>query len=471
MSIKDLFGKTVKTVNVGAGDFAKDLEDNAAQSSNLEWTPPARGDANLLNALDAIKDDPRIAQANKEALKRMRESVPRLIGVAPARDVIPGLTEDMILHAGPPLTWERMAGAVKGAVIGALIFEGKAGNEEEATKLMEDGKIQLSPCHEHDAVGPMGGITSPSMPVFIIENSAFGNRGYCTMNEGPGQALRFGFFGESVVTRLGWMRDVLGPALGKAIEHAGGIDVKPIMAEAMHMGDELHNRNKAATSLFIRAIAPHLAKIGLPAEELADVIEFLSGVDHSFLNISMPSAKVILDAANGVPYSSLVTVMARNGTDFGIQISGLGKEWFVGPAQMIQGLYFSGYTEKDACPDVGDSAISETCGYGAFAMAAAMAIVQIIGGKAEDAVRYSKQMYAITMEENALLTIPVFNFRGTATGIDLLKVIETGVLPIINTGIAHKDAGVGQVGAGLVSPPWDCFEKALYAFAKAVGKN
>ena len=463
-----ILSEEIKVVNIGNPEFAADLRANNVPVTDIDWQPPARGDSALFAALERVLSDPRVEDANRIAYERYDSSNPVLVGVDQARHVIPGMHENMILHSGPPITWDRMAGAVKGAVIGALIFEGRASCEEEAVQLVEQGTIELSPCHEHSAVGPMAGIISPSMPVYIVENKTYGNRAYCTMNEGPGKALRFGAYGESVIKRLCWMRDILGPSLAKAVAHSGGIELRPMMAEAMHMGDEMHNRNKAATSLFIRAITPHLAQSNLSSKDLSDIIQFMAGVDHSFLNLSMPASKCMLDAANGVPYSTLVTCMARNGTVFGIQISGLGKRWFTGPAQMIKGIFLPGFSEKDACPDVGDSAIAETGGFGGFAMAAAFAIVQVVGGKAADAIRISKQMYEITMEENSFFTIPVFDFRGTPTGIDLRKVISTGILPTINTGMAHKDAGIGQVGAGLVNPPWECFRDAMFAFAQEI---
>lgn len=190
--------------------------------------------------------------------------------------------------------------------------------------------------------------------------------------------------------------------------------------------------------------------------------------DHFALNLTMPACKCTLDAAKGIPYSTIVTTQARNGTEFGIRVSGIdgGNRWFTAPAEIIDGLYFPGYSQEDANPDIGDSVITETCGIGGFAMATAPAIVQFVGGTPQDAVNYTTSMYEITTVENNVYTIPFLNFRGTPTGIDIRKVVETGIRPVINTGIAHKDPGVGQVGAGIVHPPMKCYEDALEAFVQ-----
>ncbi len=408
----------------------------------------------------------KIAQANKEAVERLQNAQPTLVGIGTAGKNLPGMTKKTILHAGPPVTWEKMSGPLKGAVIGGLIYEGLASNEEEAIKLAESGEITFDPCHHRDAVGPMAGVVTYSMPVWIVENKTFGNKAYCTLNEGLGKVLRFGAYGEEVITRLKWMENTLAPVLKAALELSGEIDLKTMIAQVVQMGDEGHNRNKAGTSLFIREIAPYIVKTNFSDEDKAAVLSFMHSNDHFFLNLTMPSAKCSLEPMKGVKYSTLVYTMARNGTEFGIRVAGLGDRWFTAPAEFIQGLYFPGYSEKDANPDIGDSAITETSGIGGFAMAAAMPIVQFVGGTPQDAMNYSKSMYEITQAENNAYKIPVLDFRGTATGIDIQKVIETGIRPIINTGIACNRAGVGQVGAGLVHPPMKCFEDALEAFVE-----
>jgi hypothetical protein len=465
MAVKDLFGQELKTVNLGNEGFANDLKSIGTKTIHIDWKPAARGNVKLIQALDKIRENPLISAANMEAFKRLNSSQPVLVDIKTAIDIIPGMMENTILHAGPPITWERMSGPLRGAVMGALIYEGRAESPEEAERLASSGEIIFSPCHEHNAVGPMAGIISPSMPVFVLWNKTYGNYAYCTLNEGLGKVLRYGAYSEEVIQRLKWMEHVLAPGLKRAVLLSGGIDIKAIIAQALHMGDEVHNRNKAATSLFIRAVLPYLIQAGIPHDELEGILKFINGNDHFFLNLSMPSCKASLDAADGIQNSTMVTAMCRNGTDFGIRVSGLPGQWFTGPAQMVKGLLFPGFKEEDANPDIGDSAITETAGVGGFAMAAAMAIVQFVGGTPKDAMGYSNRMYEITLGENSTYSIPVFDFRGTATGIDVRLVVEKNILPQINTGIAHKLAGIGQVGAGLVNPPWECFAKAILELA------
>lgn len=464
--IRDLFTQPIKAINLGNKDFYNDLVSMGVPAINLDWKPAARGDTKLIAALEKLENRPEIDMANREALYRVNGARPILIDVKRALDVIPGMTEDTLLHAGPPITWERMSGPLRGAVIGALLFEKRAKTSEDAEALASSGRISFSPCHEHSAVGPMAGVVSPSMPVFVIENKNGGNRSYTTMNEGLGKVLRFGAYSAEVIERLEWMRDVLAPGVGKAVALSGGIDIKSIAAQALHMGDEVHNRNKAATSLFIRELMPWLMQAELPDDERIAIAKFINSNDHFFLNLSMASAKAMLDSADGIPNSTVVTAMTRNGTDFGIRVSGMKGRWFTAPAEPVEGLLFPGFTEEDKNPDMGDSSITETVGLGGFSMAASIAIVQFVGGKPQDAINYSKKMYRITVGESTAFSIPVLDFRGSPTGIDIRKVVETGILPQINTGIAHKEAGVGQVGAGLVTPPWDCFRQAVLAFAE-----
>lgn len=408
----------------------------------------------------------KISNANRETLERILSAQPTLVRVGIAGDEIPGMAKKTILHSGPPVSWERMSGPQKGAVIGGLIYERLATSEEEARTLAASGEITFDSCHHHNTVGPMAGIVTYSMPVWIVENKTYGNYAYCTFNEGLGKVLRMGAFSEEVINRLDWIEKVLAPIIKEALEISGEIDLKALIAQVLQMGDEAHNRNKAGTSLLIRQLAPAIVRTKFSEDEKVEVLNFLNSNDHTFLNISMPACKCTMDPAGGIKYSTIVYTMARNGTDFGIRVSGLGDKWFTAPAEIVDGLYFPGFTKEDANPDIGDSCITETTGIGGFAMACAIPIVQFVGGAPQDAVNYSKQMYEITEGENNVYKIPVLDFRGTATGIDIQKVIETGIRPIINTGIAHKDPGVGQVGAGLVSPPMKCFEDALEVFVE-----
>lgn len=466
-TITELFGAELKVINTGTEIFKKELDKCGTVSLQVDWKPSARGDLELIEALDGLETiEGRIAAANRELQERLQNAHPVLVDIGKALEVIPGMTENTILHAGPPVAWGNMAGPLKGAVLGALIYEGLAKNLEEAGKLAGSGKIIFDPCHEHGAVGPMAGVISASMPVFVFHNSVHGNKSFSNFNEGLGKVLRFGAWNEEVVTRLQWIEKVLAPGLKKAVQLSGGIDVRVILAQAVQMGDEGHNRNKAATLLFLKNITPLLIKTGLSEQDLLAILAFINNNDHFFLNMSMAYCKGVMDSARDIPYCSIVTVMTRNGRDFGIKISGLGDEWFTAKAEHVNGLLFPGYTREDANPDMGDSAITETAGIGGFAMAAAPAIVQFVGGSAKDADAYTRKMYEITQGENKHITIPQLNFRGTPTGIDIRKVVEKGILPQINTGIAHKEAGVGQIGAGLVNPPWECFKQALLAFSR-----
>jgi len=359
---------------------------------------------------------------------------------------------------------------MRGAVIGGLMYEGLAGNPEEAATLAASGKIRFDPCHHHDSVGPMAGIMTASMPVWIIENKAFGNKAYCTLNEGLGKVLRYGAYSAEVLEKLRWMRDELAPILTAALELHGPIDMKSIIAQVLQMGDEGHNRNRAGTSIIIRELAPHLVMLDYPKEKLARVLAFMNANDHFFLNLTMPSAKCSVDAAAGIEGSTIITTMARNGTEFGIKLSGLPGRWFTGPAGVVDGLYLPGFGPEHAALDIGDSVITETSGIGGFAMAAAPAIVKFVGGSPKDAIDVTMRMYEITNAESLSYRIPVLDFRGTPTGLDVRKIVETGILPAINTGIAHKEPGIGMVGAGLVKPPENAFRDALVAFAEKYAK-
>ena len=407
-----------------------------------------------------------IDQANRTAVERMMAARPVLQGIATARDVIPGLSDDLLLHAGPPIEWERASGPLRGAVIGALIYEGCARDEAGAVALVERGEVRLEPCHHHGAVGPMAGVISPSMRVYVIEDATHGHRTFSNLNEGYGKVLRYGAYSEEGLAKLRWMNGSMAAVLAKAIELLGGIDLRTLLAEALHMGDEGHNRNKAGSLLFLKLLAPAIARVSPVTAIHEEVVKFLGDNPLSVLNPVMAACKAMADAAHGVEGSTIVSTMARNGTDFGIRVSGLGDRWFTAPAQVPDGLYFPGFSSADANPDIGDSTITETAGIGAFAMAAAPAIVTFIGGSPRDALNASLEMYEITAAEHAHFTIPALGFRGTPVGIDLRRVVELGITPRVNTGIAHKEAGVGQVGAGLVRPPMEIFEQALVAFAE-----
>jgi hypothetical protein len=462
VSADPLLERPPEVINVGAELFADSLVAQGVSVTRVDWQPPGAPEA--LGRLWTEGVD----AANRKAVSALLAAHPVLVDVRPAIDVVPGMTPDTILHAGPPIDWARMSGPLRGAVVGALLLEGVARTAAEAERRAASGAVRFEPCHHHAAVGPMAGITTASMPVFVVENRAAGNRAYSTLNEGLGKVLRYGAFSDEVLDRLHWFRAVLGPALGEAVRRAGGLDVRATIAQALQMGDECHNRNRAASALLIKALAPHVAALGLPAAERERILAFAGGNEHFFLNLGMAACKAAADAAHGVPGSSLVTTMARNGTDFGIRVSGLGDRWFTAAAATPVGLYFSGYGPADANPDIGDSAITETAGIGGFAMGGAPAIVQFVGGTPADALRYTRLMYEITVAESETYRLPALDFRGTPTGIDVRLVMQTGILPQINTGIAHRQPGVGQIGAGLVNPPRACFEAALVALAAEV---
>jgi hypothetical protein len=396
----------------------------------------------------------------------MLEGTAHLTDVRLAREALPGLGARMLLHAGPPIDWPRMCGPLRGAIIGACLFEGWATTAEEAAALAASGALAFAPCHHHEAVGPMAGVISPSMAVFVVENRRFGSRAHATLNEGLGRVLRMGAYDPSVIERLRWLNRELAPLLAEALGRSGPLDLKSLIAQALTMGDEVHNRSKAATALLARTLAPHIA---VSRGDVARALTFLADTDHFFLNLSMAAAKATLDAAHSIPGSTLVTALARNGTDFGIRVSGTGPTWFTAPAPQVKGLYFPGYGPEDANPDLGDSAITETAGLGAFALAAAPAIVQFVGGTARLAVETTELMYEITVGEHGAFKIPALDFRGTPIGIDIRKVVETGITPAIDTGIAHREPGVGQIGAGLAWAPLECFTQALDAVAHTQG--
>jgi len=453
-----LFGKPISVINIGLNSMADALHQQGIPVVQLDWHPPFEDSPLLIQSKTGVNID----EANADVCKRIKDAKPVLISMGIAEQVIPDMHKHKILHSGPPIEWQRMCGPTRGAVMGALIYEGIAKDEKEAEHICASGEIEFSPCHHHHAVGPMAGVISASMPVFILKNQTFGNLAYATQNEGLGKVLRYGGMGAEVYERLRWMEKVLYPTLSRALETLpNGIDIRSIIAQALHMGDECHNRNRAGTSLFLRAITPALIRTLKVNEDTAKVIEFIDRNDHFFLNLSMAAGKASLEPAEGVKGSTIVTTMARNGTDFGIRIASMPDKWFTAPAGIVQGLYLPGFNEKDANPDIGDSTITETAGYGGSAMAAAPAITQFVGGTPQLALQTTLEMYEITFDEHDIFTIPALNFRGTPLGIDVRKVMETGILPQINTGIAHKEPGIGMVGAGILRAPYQCFKDAF----------
>ncbi len=470
----DLLTGGVRAVNIGLAGFAEPIAAHGGEVVGTDWRPPAQGDRELGLLLARLADDPddpvgaTVAAANGRALGRVLAARPMLVDVRPAGEVVPGLGDRQLLHSGPPIAWPDMCGPVQGAIIGACLYEGWASTPEDARRLADSGGVAFAPCHDHAAVGPMAGVVSPSMPVVVVENQDHGNRAYATMNEGLGKVLRFGAYDDTVLERLRWFRDTLAPSLAATLRASGPVDLRSITAQALQMGDEGHNRNIAATSLLSRMLAPSLVA-SVSGGVAVEVLRFLSANDHFFLNLSMAACKSALDAAHGERGSSMVTAMSRNGVDFGVRLSGTGSQWFTVPVAVPDGLYFPGYGPDDANPDLGDSAITETFGIGGFAMAAAPAIVRFVGGTPADAVGFTRLMERITLGRNPGYGLPALGFAGTPTGIDARLVVETGVMPVINTGIAHRQPGVGQIGAGIARAPLACFEAGIRALGRELG--
>jgi hypothetical protein len=464
-----LFSAPLKVVNCGLSSFANNLQLAGGEVLNLTWQPPALGDVEAGLALTRLLRHPLVEQANQRAFDAYLAAQPVLVDVLSAAQAIPAMAHGRrILHSGPPIAWAEMCGPVQGAIVGALLFEGWASNAAEAERLAREGAVTLEPCHHYQCVGPMAGIISPSMPLFVVQNKTNGETAFSNFNEGLGKVLRFGANNDEVLQRLRWMKQELAPALKAALKVLGGLELKPLMAQALHMGDEIHNRNAAATGLFLKRVIPALLGSGLPLDQVQRVVAFMAGNDHFFLNLSMAACKSMLDAAANVPFSSMVTVMARNGVNFGVRLSGTGDQWFQAKTNPVEGLFFPGYGVEDAAADLGDSAITETAGVGGFAMASSPAIVKFVGGTPADAIAHSRRMQSITLGGNPAFTLPSLNFAPTAAGIDARKVVDRGILPIINTGIAHKQAGIGQIGAGITTAPMLCFIEAIRALASQV---
>ena len=466
--MSNLFSRPVSVLNVGLASFAEAIRQRGGAATQLEWAPPARGERATADALAGLVNHPAIDAANTRATDLYLAAQPKLAGIGIAREVLPGMERRMILHAGPPIAWARMCGPMRGAIAGAIVYEGWADSPDAARDMAASGDIAFEPCHHHGAVGPMSGIISPSMPVWMVSDAASGTHRFSNLNDGLGKVLRFGANSPEVIARLKWIEKTLAPVLRAGLQGLGELELKPLMAQALHMGDEVHNRNVAASSLFLKRLVPALLRSSANAHDVADSIDFIAGNDHFFLNLSMAACKAMLDAAHGVARSSMVTAMARNGVEFGIRVSGLGERWFTAPAPRVNGLYFPGYTIKDAAPDLGDSAITETAGLGGFAMAAAPAIVKFVGGTSQDALANTLAMTHITLKRNGSFTLPALDFTGTPACIDARRVVDTGILPVINTGIAHKEPGVGQIGAGVTRAPLACFTQAILELASAV---
>ena len=473
--VMELLTTKPRIINVGLQSFTESIVDYGGETVQFNWRPRANGNKKMIKILDALEDySEQIEAENHKVTDKIKNAQPFLVDVVPAKSVIPELNDDAqktLLHAGPPIQWSEMTGPMKGACIGAALFERWADNEEDALKIFEAGEVRFIPCHHVKAVGPMGGITSGNMPVFVVENRLEGNEAYCILNEGIGKVLRFGAYSQEVVDRLDWIKDVLGPTIAKALKLSEeGLNLNVLIARSITMGDEFHQRNIAASLNFLKELSPLIIKTDIPEDQKYEVIKFLADTDQFFLNVMMATGKAIVDGARKDTNGTIVTTMTRNGVNFGVRIAETGDQWHTAPVNTPKGLYFTGFSEEDGNPDVGDSAITETVGVGAMAMVAAPGVTRFVGaGGFEDALATSNEMAKICEGHNPTFSIPTWDFQGTCLGIDIRKVVELGITPIINTGIAHKNAGVGQIGAGTVRAPLGCFEKALEAYAEKLG--
>jgi len=469
MQTYELFSQKLKVVNIGLPSFGEDLTAQQIDTVMVDWQIPAKGEAQMINALKVLANN-KVEEANRLTVERMLAGEPVLIGMEAARDVLPGMGPRSIFHSGPPITWERMCPGVQRAVLGAIIFEGWATDRESALEVVKNKEIEFSPNHFHSAVAPMTGIISPSMPVWIIENKKYGNRAYSTLNEGKGVTLWYGDFNDSTLKRLQWFRDVFGPSIKKALDkQSGTINPFNLVAQGLSMGDEVHVRCQATTALFIKEIVPLLAEAGVKGSDIADMVRFMA-INNTFsLNLAMAASKSVMDAAHGIPYSTIVTTMTRNGTDFAIRVGGMGDQWFVTEAPALdQCLYYAGFSVDDAVADIGDSSIIETAGFGGLTFACAPTISSFVGSSVKNAIDMNKKMASIAYGRNKNFAIPNMDFAGSPTGLDIRKIVGSQIVPIIDTGVIHKDPGIGQIGAGVAYAPIDVFEQAVLAMAKTM---
>jgi len=473
-----LLNDELAVLNVGIEALAEGVRLQGKSVRHVEWRPPGDGAPRLAWQLAQLLGDPadpdapgsRVDQANGTATARMLAAQPRLVDVAlHARDVWPDMGRTL-LHAGAPVPWESMCAPMQGSMIGAVLYEGWARTAEEAEALLGRGEIPFAQCHDWSAVGPMSGVISQSMPLFVVRNATHGNTAYTNFSEGIGRVLRFGAYSPPVLEQLRWIENVLAPALKAAVARThDGIDLKAIQSQALLMGDEVHSRNAAASALFFMTVAPALTGSDFDRAKAAAALAFIAANTQFFLNLSMVASKATMDAAHGVEHSSIVTAIARNGVTTAIRVSGLGKRWFETPSDTPIGLYFPGFKQADANPDLGDSAICETAGFGGQSLAASPALVKLVGGSVAQAIGYSREMVHVTWTRNPTMSLPNLEFAGAPAGIDVRKVVDTGIRPVLTTGIAHRKAGLGQIGAGIVRVPMGCFSQALAALADALG--
>ncbi len=461
----------LKVINIGLDGFAKDMRQQDISVVDVDWYPPADGDPNLNEILKTINFDQdllkRIKNANKMVIERVKNANPQVVDIISAEEALE-LPIHTILHSGPPIEWDRMCGPQKRAVLGAIQFEGWADDEDGAIKLLKKEKITLLPCHQYDAVGPMTGIISPSMPVLVTKNEPYGNYGFSTFNEGRGNTLWFGIYDMGTLDRLKWIRDTLGPAMKAAVKIHGPINVFDIVEQGLQMGDECHARHAASTALLIKQLIPSMLDAGVSGKTVSSIIRFMNENSHFFLNFTLSAVKVTMDSAHNIPFSTIVTGMSRNGVDFMLRVSGLGENYIVGPvSSMDNAVYYTGFTVEDAAGDIGDSAIAETCGLGGMAIASAPSLAPFVGGSLSDEIESIQKLNSITLDTHHRFKMPAMDMENTPLGIDILRVVETRTVPFITTGVLHETSPVvGQIGTGISNVPVTLFDQALMALAK-----
>lgn len=468
MSETTLFKNELQIISAGVAEFAGALRQQSTPVIELDWQPPAGGDSDLVETLKQLYDQElveRIDAANQETLRRIQNSNPQVIDVAPAAEAM--ALSRTILHAGPPISWERMCGPQKRGVLGAIRFEGWAADEVGAEALIKNGQVSLSPCHRYNAVGAMTGIISPSMPVLVVRDESFGNTSYTTLNEGRGNTLWFGIADEGALERLRWIQAELGPAMKAAIKQHGPLNVFDIVAQGLQMGDECHARHAACTALLVKTLAPAMLEAGVAGKTVADIIRFMDDNSHFFLSFTIAAVKATMDAAHGVPYSTVITAMSRNGIDFMIRVGGLSNRWLVGPVSpMDEAVYYTGYGLDDAAGDIGDSAIIETCGLGGMAIASAPTVAPFVGGTLAAEIATVRAFETIALGHHEKFRLPPMDSANSPLGLDLRKIVETRIVPFITTGVLHETSPtVGQIGTGIARAPIEVFDKALVALA------
>ena len=468
MTVDQAVLRKVEVVNIGLAAFGDAIREQETPVVDVDWRPPAAGDPEAVAALERLwgVHGAQVQQANEQVVERMEACSPRAVAVATAREVLPVLAQEgrTLIHSGPPIEPHRLADPQRRALVAACIFEGWAEDRAGARALLEDGTIALASGNEHNHVGAMTGVCSPSMPVWVVEDEGSGARAFSTFNEGPGKTLWFGTDADEAIERLRFFRDDLGPLMNRLLEHEGPVEIFKLAAQGLHQGDELHMRSQATGNLLIRDLLPGFAALG--GERAA---RFLSTNWHFFLSLTMGASKCTLLAGSGVPGASVVSLISRNGTDLGLQLASMPGRWFVADAPPVEdALLREGYSEDDAAKDIGDSAVIECVGLGGMAVGAAPAVAAFFGGDAADAIARTEQMREICAGRSTRFTIPAMDSAPTPVGIDARLVCELEIAPQITTGVLHVSEGVGQIGAGIAHQPVAPFRDATIALAAAL---